>query len=183
LGSREHGGGPLLYIGTHVIYQVLDVVQAKPERVYAEVDVTPNGVDAWCLFTVRFEGGIVAQISTSQAMGGRYGWIDIVGSEGRLRSEWESSSVVVQSRKVPEYRDLTRIEVDPAATGPATGPGTRASVSGFKYVRAWAAEFVEFVAAIQEDRAPRVSGADGVTVLEIADAVIESGRTGKAVTL
>jgi len=183
LGTPEHGGGPLLYVGTHFIYQVLDVVEPKAERVYAEVDFTDEGVDAWCLFTVRFQGGIVAQMTTSQRMGGRYGWIDIVGSEGRLRSEWESNALAVQSRTVPQYKDLTTIDVDPAITGPATKLGTMASVTSFKYVRSWAAEFMEFIAAIQENRPPRVSGEDGVRVLEICDAVIESGKTGRPVDI
>jgi predicted dehydrogenase len=42
---------------------------------------------------------------------------------------------------------------------------------------------MEFIAAIQEDRPPAVSGEDGVRVLEITDAVIESGRTGRPVAL
>jgi len=183
LGQPEHGGGPLLYVGTHALYQVLDVVENKPERVYAEVDFTESGVDAWCMFTIRFEGGIAAHMTTSQRMGGRYGWIDIIGSAGLLRSEWESNALVVQSRAIEAYKDLTVIEVPAEATGPAVKLGTMASVTGFKYVRAWAAEFMDFIAAIREDREPRVSGEDGVRVLEITDAVIESGKTGKVVEL
>ncbi|NOZ20336.1 MAG: Gfo/Idh/MocA family oxidoreductase [Planctomycetes bacterium] len=183
LGTPEHGGGPLLYVGTHALYQVLDVVEAPATRVFAEVDFTDEGVDAWCQFTIRFEGGIAAQMTTSQRMGGRYGWIDIIGSDGLLRSEWESNQLVVQSRKVPEYKERTTIDVEATATGPAVKLGTMASVTGFKYVRAWAAEFMEFIAAIQEDRDPRITGEDAVRVLEICDAVIESGKTGRAMEL
>ena len=183
LGTLEHGGGPLLYIGTHALYQVLDVVQRKATRVFAEVDFTESGVDAWCQFTIRFEGGIAAQLTTSQRMGGRYGWIDVIGTDGLLRSEWESNQLVVQSRKVPEYRERTAIDVEATAVGPATNLGTMASVTGFRYVRSWAAEFMAFIAAIREDREPRVNGEAGVRVLEITDAVIESGKTGKPISL
>ena len=183
LAQPEHGGGPLLYIGTHVIYQVLDVVPRKAERVFAEVKFTESGVDAECLFTVRFEGGVVAQIITSQRMGGRYGWIDVIGSAGRIRSEWESNTLLVQSQAIAAYRDLAAIEVPADAAGPRVSLGTMASVSGFRYVRSWAAEFMEFVAAIRENREPSVNGEAGVRVLEIADAVIESGRAGKPIVL
>ena len=183
LGEPEHGGGPLLYVGAHALYQVLDVVEQKAERVFAEVDFTESGVDAWCLFTIRFEGGVAAHMTTSQRMGGRYGWIDIIGSAGLLRSEWESNALVVQSRAIDAYKERTTIEVEADATGPGVKLGATASVSGFRYVRAWAAEFMDFIGAIREDREPRVSGEDGVRVLEITDAVIESGKTGEPVEI
>jgi len=183
LADPAHGGGPLLYIGTHVIYQVLDVVEAKAERVYAEVKWTETGVDEECLFTIRFDDGVVAQICTSQRLGGRYGWIDVLGSKGRLRSEWESNDLFVQSQAIESYRDPTVIQVPAESVGPKIGAGEIASVSGFKYVRAWAAEFVEFIAAINENRGATVAGEDGVRVLEITDAVFESGRTGQPVNI
>lgn len=183
LADPKHGGGPLLYVGTHCLYQVLDVVEGKTERVFAEVKFTETGVDEECLITIRFAGGVVAQAITSQRMGGRYGWIDLIGSSGRLRSEWESNALVVQSQANPAYRDLTTIEVPAESVGPPAGLGVMASVSGFKYVRAWAAEFMDFIAAIREDREPAVNGEAGLRVLEICDAVIESGKTGKPISL
>ena len=183
LAEPKHGGGPLLYIGAHVIYKVLDVVKQKATRVFAEVQFTESGVDAECLFTVRFDGGVVAQIVTSQRLGVRYGWIDVLGSAGRVRSEWESNSLAVHSQAIDAYKEPTIIEVSEDATGPRVALGTMASVSGFKYVRAWAAEFMDFIAAIKEDREPSVTGEDGVRVLEITDAVMESGKTGKLVNL
>ncbi|PIY49814.1 MAG: hypothetical protein COZ06_12635 [Armatimonadetes bacterium CG_4_10_14_3_um_filter_66_18] len=183
LGQPEHGGGPLFYIGTHVLYEVLDVVRRKAERVYAEVTLTDAGVDRECLFTVRFEGGVVAQIATSQRLGGRYGWIDVLGSAGRVRSEWESPDVFVQSTAISAYRQETLIRVPDESVGPKVALGDKASVTGFKYVRAWAEEFADFLAAIREDRDPAVTGEDGVRVLEITDAVFESGRTGLPVAL
>jgi len=183
LARPEHGGGPLLYIGTHVIYQVLDVVERRAERVFAEVTRTETGVDEQCFVTVRFQAGIVAQICTSQRLGGRYGWIDVLGSAGRVRSEWESDEVFVQSSAIEAYRDPTTIRVPAESIGPNIAQGQKASVSAFDYVRAWADEFAEFMAAIKEDRDPAVTAEDGVRVLEITDAVFESGRSGGPVDL
>lgn len=183
LAQPEHGGGPLFYIGTHVIYQVLDLVPARAQRVFAEVDWAESGVDKACLFSIRFENGLTAQIGTSQTIGGRYGWLDVLGSAGRLRSEWESNEIFVQSTAVDAYSDPTRIVVPEEATGPAVEHGQMASATGFRYVRAWAAQFVEFITAIREDRDPAITGEDGVRVLEITDAVFRSGRAGQAVDL
>ncbi|MBM4084099.1 MAG: Gfo/Idh/MocA family oxidoreductase [Planctomycetes bacterium] len=184
LGEKARGGGPLFYIGTHVLDQVLWVVGRKAQRVYAEV--TPKGtggVEADALFTIRFEGGAVAQVCTSQRMGGRYGWLDVIGSGGRMRAEWESNALYVESRTLEAYRNATTIAVPPDAYLPKLAPNARVNIVGFRYVRVWAAELLEFIAAIQESRDPSCSGEDGVRVLEVCDAVFESGRTGKAVQL
>ncbi|MFC1597077.1 Gfo/Idh/MocA family protein [Planctomycetota bacterium] len=183
LAQPDHGGGPLFYIGTHVIYQVLDLVPNRAKRVFAEVDRTDTGVDEACLFSVRFDGGLTAQIGTSQKIGGRYGWLDVLGSAGRLRSEWERGEIFVQSTAVDAYRDPTTILVPDEATGPPLEHGQMASATGFRYVRAWAAEFADFIAAIRDDRDPAVTGDDGLRVLEITDAVFQSGRTAQPVEL
>ena len=183
LAQPEHGGGPLFYIGTHVIYQVLDLVPSPARRVFAEVERADSGVDNSCLLSVHFENGLTAHIGTSQKIGGRYGWLDVLGTAGRLRSEWESNEIFVQSTAVDAYRDPTTIVVPEEATGPALEHGQMASATGFAYVRAWAAQFVEFIAAIHEDRDPAITGEDGVRVLEITDAVFQSGRSGSAVDL
>jgi len=183
LAQPDHGGGPLFYIGTHVIWQVLDLVPHRAKRVFAEVEWTATGVDKACLFSVCFENGLVAQISVSQKIGGRYGWLDVLGSAGRLRSEWESNEIFVQSTAVDAYRDPTTILVPNDATGPVIEHGQMASPTGFGYVRSWAAEFAEFISAIHEDRDPAVTGEDGLRVLEITDAVFNSGRTGQVVDL
>ena len=183
LGDPATGGGPLLYIGTHVIDQVLWVVDRPAERVYAEVDFTETGVDASAQITVRFADGVVAQVCTSQRMGGRYGWLDVIGSAGRLRAEWERPEVYVESQTIDGYRSPTVIRVPEGAYQPAPSSEAQARVSGFRYVRSWAAELSEFIAAINEDRPPAVTGEDGVRVLQISDAVFESARSGRPVAL
>jgi predicted dehydrogenase len=181
LGDPERGGGPLLYIGTHVIDQVLWVANQPAERVHAEVDFTESGVDAGAHITIRFAGGVAAQVCTSQRIGGRYGWLDVIGSAGRLRAEWERPEVYVESQVVDAYRNPTLIRVPDGAHLPAPVPEARARLSGFRYVRSWAAELGEFIAAIVEDRPPAVTGEAGVRVLEITDAVLESARLGEPV--
>ncbi len=183
LGDPARGGGPLLYIGTHVLDQVLWVAGRPAERVFAEVNRAQSGVEADAMITVRFGGGLVAQVCTSQTLGGRYGWIDVLGTQGRLRAEWESNVVSVESRPVEAYRHLTEIHVPPTAYLPATRPDATASLTGHAYIRMWGAELTEFLASIREGRPPCVTGEDGVRVLEVTDATFESGRTGEPVRI
>jgi predicted dehydrogenase len=48
--------------------------------------------------------------------------------------------------------------------------------------RSWEEEWREFVSAVREGREPLASGEDGLAALELANAVYESARSGKAVT-
>jgi predicted dehydrogenase len=183
LGDPAHGGGPLLYIGTHVLDQVLWVVDRRAERVHAEVEWADSGVDAGAAVTIRFAGGVTAQVLSSQRMGGRYGWLDLIGTAGRLRVEWESGELYIESGTMDAYRHPTRIEVPRTAYLPAPGPDARPRLSGVSYVRNWMAEMTEFIAAIREDRDPTVTGEDAVRVLRITDAVFASARSGAPVAL
>ncbi len=184
LGDSARGGGPLMYVGSHVIDQVLWVVGQSARRVFAEVErPSKEDVEAAASLTIQFEGGVVAQVCTSQKMGGRYGWLDVIGSGGRLRSEWESNVLYIESREFDSYRHPTEIEVPADPYLPPVVAEPIVSVTGIKYVRMWAAEMTDFIGAIREDRPPATTGDDGVRVLEIIDAVFKSGRTGRPVGL
>ena len=189
LGEREHGGGPLFYIGTHALDQMIWAVGARAERVSAEMNwaetggVETGGVETDAMINIRFENGALGQLVASQTLGGRYGWLDVLGSAGRIRAQWESDSLWVQSSAIPEYANLTEITVPPTAYIPAPARAAVAQVSGFAYIRTWAAELTEFVSAIREDRPPSVTGEDGVRVLEVLDAAFESARSGEMVAV
>lgn len=184
LADRAQGGGPLLYIGTHVLDQVLWAADRPVQRVFAEVNwKSTGGVEADAMVTVRFAGGVVAHVCCSQQLGGRYGWLDILGTAGRMHAEWESHVLTIESRVVEAYQHLTRLEVPVDAYLPKLDTSKQVSLVAHFYIRAWAAALAEFVAAITEDRDPAITGEDGVRVLEITDAVFESGRTGQVVEL
>ncbi|MEA3403122.1 MAG: Gfo/Idh/MocA family oxidoreductase [Armatimonadota bacterium] len=184
LSDRERGGGPLYYVGTHALDFVLWMAGSPVERVYAEVHWAEDaGVELDASITLRFAGGFSGQVVTSQRMGGRYGWCDVIGSAGRLRTVWERPEVCVESQAIEAYRTPTQIEVPATANHPQWPRDAGARLSGFKYVRSWAAEILEFIEAIREGREPSVSGQDGVRVLEVVDAVFESDRTGAPVEI
>jgi len=184
LGDPAQGGGPLGYIGTHALDQILWVVGKPAERVSAEMNrAAPDGCETEATINIRFEGGALGQLVTSQTFGGRYGWLDVLGTGGRLRAQWESDVLTVQSTVVPEYANLTEISVPPTAYLPPAPASAQAKLSGFAYIRTWANELAEFAASIREGRPPSVTGEDGLRVLEVLDAAFESARTGAMVTV
>jgi len=179
LGDPAQGGGPLFYIGTHALDQILWVVGRPAERVCAEMNrAEPGGCETEAMVNIRFEGGALGQLVTSQTFGGRYGWLDVLGTAGRIRVQWESDVLTIQSTVIPEYANLTEITVPPTAYLPPPGYDARASLRSSAYIRTWANELTEFANSIREGRPPSVSGEDGVGVLEVLDAAFESARTG-----
>jgi predicted dehydrogenase len=185
LNERAHGGGPLLYVGSHALDTVLWVADRPVKRVYAAVEWKDGSdVEASADITIQFEGGLTALVSTSQRMGGRYGWLDVIGSAGRVRAQWESPGLFIESSALPEYSRPTTIEVSsPAGLLAPLQPEARGRMSGFKYLHTWATELTEFCNSITEGRAPSVSADDGVRTLEVIDAVFESAQTGGPVDL
>lgn len=182
LGERAHGGGPLYYIGSHVIDNVLWVSGKRVKRVYAEITWKDGGdVEAGVELTIRFEDDSTAMVCTSQRLGGRYGWLDVMGTGGRMRTEWEKTELQIQSNSIPEYRYLTSINVPVSANLPPVPATAMARVSGSAYIRMWMGEFEDFTKAIIEDRDPAVTGEDGVRCLEVIDAVYKSAQTGMPV--
>lgn len=184
LGDRSRGGGPLYYVGSHALDFLLWMAGEEVESVYSDINWAADGsVETDVSMAIRFRNGILGQLLTSQRMGGRYGWCDVIGTAGRLRAEWENDEVFVHSQAMPEYANPTHIAVPSDAHHPTYAPDAAARLSGFKYVGSWAAEFTEFADAIREGREPLVSGEDAVRVLEVIDAAFESDRTGAPVAL
>jgi len=166
LVNPDMGGGILLYLGVHLTDQVLWVSESKAKKVYAEVNFhTKYKVDETATYTIRFENDILATLNCSMVAGKSFDFLEIIGSEGYLRSEWRENKLTVYSRKVKEYSNPTTIQVQE------------------ELIKMYQLELQEFVNAISEHRDPSITGEDGQKVLEIIDSVFESGKTGTVVTL
>jgi predicted dehydrogenase len=166
----EMGGGALLYLGSHLVDEILWFVQDEPVQVYAEIRHRPDtGTDETSAFQIRFGGGAVAQCLVTQAVEGWFDFVNIYGREGRIglaSSNWLRYEISVSSTALPAHAEPTTI-----------CPRLR----GDPIMMMLIPELEEFVSAIQEKRQPAVTVTDGRRVLKVVDAVVESGRTGRAI--
>ena len=163
--ERPKGGGITLYLGVHLIDQVLWMVGSRVERVSAEVnDHLKFGVDETSSFTMRFRNGVLANLNLTMRASKSIDWMEVVGSEGYMKSEWRTNTLFVQSSRIAEYSNPATIQFMEDPTYPM-----------------FEREIKEFVSAVSEDRPPAISGHDGVRVLEVIDAVFKSAQTGKLV--
>ncbi len=171
-GRAEMGGGALLYLGSHLVDEILWFVKDEPVQVYADVRHRPdNGTDDTSAFQIRFAGGAVAQCLVTQAVEGWFDFVNIYGREGCIglrSSNWLRYQISVSSTALPAYAEPTMI--CPRLTGDPI-------------MMMLVPEVEEFAVAIQENRQPAITAADGRQVLKVLDAVVESGQTGKSVRL
>jgi predicted dehydrogenase len=166
--SRAHGGGQLLWVGSHLMDQLHWLLGRRVERVFAEIRRSPDtGIDLTTVATLRFEGGLVAHFDCSSAADDVYDYVEPVGVDGRGRSEWRPSyGLRVQSRRVAPFASSPELAQNPPVLE-----------------RACVAELTEFAASICESRQPRVTGDDALRVLEVLDAITLSAESGQPVTL
>lgn len=166
--SAQMGGGALLYLGSHLVDEVLWFVQDDPVQVYAHVRHRDGGeTDETAAFQLRFAGGTVAQCLVTEATEGWFDFVNIYGRRGRISlasSNWLRYEILVSTTGMAAYDQ-------PTAICPL--------LSGDPIMMMLVPEVEEFAAAIQENRQPAVTATDGRLVLKVLDAVFESGRTGR----
>jgi predicted dehydrogenase len=162
------GGGQLMWVGSHLVDQVNWMLGRRAERVYAEMERRlDGGADNTTVFTIRYEGGVLAHLDCSQATHAAYDFIEVVGSRGRVRADWRPRPMLsMWSAALPGYEEPTTIE-------PA----------GYDNLEMYVAELTEFVDSIREKRPPAITGEDGMHVLEVLDAVVASADRGAPVSL
>ncbi len=159
LADPEKGGGQLLYLGVHITDQILWMVGSEAEAVQAEINRDPGtGVDQDSAFTIRFGNGVLASVLCSQNVGVGFDFVEVLGSAGRIRSEWKAGVVEIQSQVIPEYSRPTTIR---HAAGPM-----------------FTDEMEAWTSSLVEGREPPITVDDGIRVLAIIDSAVESARTG-----
>ena len=167
----DKGGGVLLWLGVHITDQVLWMAESEATRVYGEVyRHTDDGVDQNSTFTINFSNDVSASVTCSQNVGGGVGfdYIEVMGTAGRIKSEWPSNIINVVSETVEEYRHPTLI-VPPEPRG---------------YVeKMYRDELDSWVRSVNQRTDPPITVDDGVNVLEVISAVFESGKSNLPVTL
>ena len=169
--SPETGGGPLLYVGSHLVDEMLWYVQDDPVVVVADVRYRADThADETTAFQIQFARGAVAQGMVTQTANGFFNQLDIYGRQGRisLRGVDFHYTIDIVSSVLRAYAQPTTIHI------PQTDD---------LRILMLLPQLAEFAQAIQEQRQPAVTVTDGRRVLKILDAIIKSDRTGEPVRM
>ena len=161
----EFGGGQLRWHGVHIVDQVLWMTGARPVRVHAETLWHPEtGADRDTAFTILFEGGLTASVAVSASLSQPFDFVEVFGTGGRVRTEWPSEILDVQSDSVAEYGTQTRIT--PLLPD---------------YNDMYRLQMRDWTDSLRAGRQPPIPVQAAVDVLSVIDAVYESAGSGSPV--
>jgi predicted dehydrogenase len=157
----ETGGGPMLFVGCHLVDLLLWFLGDEPVEVYAHVQRrSDTGADATSAFQVRFAKGALAQLLVTQAASTFSYEIGIHGSAGKI---------VLRGRNFLQFE----IEVSSSAVATYSEPTfIRPSVRRDNITMMLLPELEEFAGAILNHRPPMITVGDGRRVLQVLDVVM-----------
>jgi predicted dehydrogenase len=163
----DSGGGPLLFLGTHVVDMLLWFAGEDPVKVSGHVRRLPaGGVDETSAFQILFSSGAQAQCLVTQAASKFFYKVDIHGRAGRVMlrgPDFISFEVEIESQAVASYAHTTVV---------------RPRAEGDHITAMLVPELEEFALAVRQGRPPAITAADGRRVLQVLDAVVAADRSG-----
>lgn len=167
------GGGVLLSQGIHTLDLMLSLAGPIAE-VTGYATTTPvhrmETEDMVCA-AARFANGAFGTIdATTAAYPGFLERIEIVGEKG--------TAVLVGTELLVQLQSGERIAMEPDRS--AGGTGADPMAFPHDYHRAVMSDFID---AVRTDREPKVTGEDALKVHRLIDALIETGKVGRAVTV
>ncbi len=167
---RDLGGGPLLYVGSHLIDQMIWYLGDEPAEVSAEIRYAPGSdVDETTNFQLRFRRGCVAQgFVTQTAHAGLNSHLGIYGRQGRvtLRGVGFTYGVEVASAALPGFMQPTSFQL------PQTEDHRHLMHQP---------QLAEFARAIRERRQPSCTLAEARRVSRVLDGIVMSANSGHPV--
>jgi predicted dehydrogenase len=168
----ETGGGPMFYVGSHLIDQMLWCMADDPVEVSSHIRRRADtGADETTTFQIKFARGAIAQgMVTQTAIGGLHHALEVHGRQGRLNLNGYGFTV-----------GLTLV----SGVNPAYAQPTAIAFPQIEDLRILMhrPQLAEFSAAIRERRQPACSAADGRIALRVIDALFQSDRIGQPVRL
>ena len=172
VATPESGGGPLLYVGCHLIDLALWFVAEEPTRVWATVAHRPEtAVDDTSALQLDFKDDRVAQFLVTQSAAGFFYELQMIGRSGSITlrgRNFVQFEIEVHSPAFPAWREPTII---------------RPTMRRDHITMMLLPELAEFADAVEQGRPPGVTASDGRRVLRVLDAARESARTCQATTL
>jgi predicted dehydrogenase len=168
IAQPESGGGPLLFVGCHLIDLALWFTGEEPASVQYRPD---TGADDTSAIQLEFSNGQIAQFCITQSAAGFLYDLHVIGNSGSITlrgRNFVQFEIEVQSTVVAAYQDPTVI---------------RPLMQRDHITMMLMPELAEFADAIEHRRAPDITASDGRRVLRVLDAVIASGRSHQAVAM
>jgi len=168
----ETGGGPSLYVGSHLVDLFLWFLQDEPTSVYANTTHRDEtDADRTSVFQIRFARGAFAQGFVAQSARGFSYELTVQGEKGTVALRGRTFSqfeIEVFSQVLSAYAEPTII---------------RPLLWHSPVITMFVPELEEFASAIQDRRPPSITVADGRRVLRALDAAGASSQTGQPVCL
>jgi len=177
LDKANSGGGAMIDLGVHMLdmtlylmgYPAVHSVTAAAHTRFDQKDVPDIDmtVDDFATAYLRLDGGATLALEISWASHHDHPeqrLVQLYGTEGGARwlsNHYQNTELAIHHRQHGTLA-TTRFDQDPADAG---------SVQQ------------DFINAIRDDRDPLCSAAHGLTTMKVLDAIYESTRTGKEVTL
>jgi predicted dehydrogenase len=172
IAEPDAGGGPLLFVGCHLIDLALWFVAEEPASVLATVQHRPDtGADDTTAIQLEFGDGRVAQFLVTQSAAGFFYDLQVIGRAGSIAlrgRNFVQFEVEVLSTALRAYREPTII---------------RPTMERDHITMMLMPELAEFADAVEHGRPPSITASDARRVLRVLDAVGESGRTRQAKAL
>jgi UDP-N-acetyl-2-amino-2-deoxyglucuronate dehydrogenase len=170
--KAEAGGGVLMIQAIHMI-DLLHWVLGMPTRVVARTRAAVHRVEVedTAIGLLELPGGVIVALqATTAAMPEQPPSVEILGERGTARVSGSWGHLAFELRPGPGT------EGSPAVAAPGSRPGQTSVVP-------YAAQIADFVAAVQEGRAPLVDGPEARKALVIVEALYRSAETGGWVTV
>jgi UDP-N-acetyl-2-amino-2-deoxyglucuronate dehydrogenase len=174
------GGGALMNQAIHsvdlLVWLMGDV--AEISAMTATMTHERIEVEDVAVANLKFQSGALGVIeATTTSFPGSLKRIEICGDRGSAVLEEEDLSEWNFDQETPEDDDIRKRMAGKTDTGGGAGDPAAISHRGHTMV------FEDFIAAIQENRAPLVDGREGRRSVEVIRAIYESAKTGQRVKL
>jgi len=102
IAQPESGGGPLLFVGCHLIDLALWFTGEEPASVSANVQYRPDtGADDTSAVQLEFRNGRIAQFCITQSAAGFFYDLQVIGTRARLRCGGATSCSSKSKSKAP----------------------------------------------------------------------------------
>ena len=172
IAQPSAGGGPLLFVGSHVVDLVLWLVGQEPVRVSATVRQRDDlDTDDTSSILLDFGSGRLAQLLVTQSAHRFCYDLRLIGGSG---------SITLRGTGLAQFEIEVHSAVHPAYQEPTT---IRSGLRNDAISTMFVPELVEFTESVRAGRVPAVSASDGRRVLRVLDAAQESSRAQRPVTL